>query len=133
MARGIDIPNRLVAHYRLHYPANLMRMAIVTKHSLETMTEVVSGLFSGVSGSSSRRPFKCVEGGPAAANWRQHYVYIQSRKEIERLTVHFQIEESAVSLRFTGWFFLANLTSSMKPNSFLEDTAPEFSIFCYWK
>lgn len=97
MAQGIDVRERLVQHYRDHYSANLMRLVVVSDHSLDTLTEMTVGLFSPLS-SSNRVPFICQQGSPMSANWLKHMVCVRSLREEQQLTILFQLSEYVCSL-----------------------------------
>lgn len=95
MAKGINMRSRLVEHYKHHYPASLMRMAIISNHSLNTMTQIVAGLFTDIPTVPHTPPFRCLEGDQAGPEWQQHFLYLESRKEGEALKLRFPMEESA--------------------------------------
>lgn len=92
MAQGIDVRERLVQHYREHYSANLMRLVVVSNHTLEAMSEMTVGLFSPLS-SSNKVPFICQQGSPMGPNWLKHTICVQSLRDEQQMTMLFQLSE----------------------------------------
>lgn len=112
MAAGIDLRERLIQHYEAHYSANLMRFTVVSNHSIHSMTEMVSGLFSEVP-NYNIVPFKCLQGPASGPQLAQHLVFMQSNKEKDALNIRFELTEyDNDHVPFTWW---ADLDHSQRP------------------
>ncbi|KAJ2840677.1 metalloprotease [Coemansia sp. 'formosensis'] len=112
---GLDLREELIKFYQKYYSADIMRLAVVGNHSLDTLTEWVTSKFSDIKSKGDTKPmFDIHPIGEAQLGKLIHY---QTVREGYELTLQFSLPELKSTYGENPFAYISALLSHREPGS----------------
>ncbi|KAI9336687.1 Metalloenzyme, LuxS/M16 peptidase-like protein [Pilaira anomala] len=114
---GLDIRQELLKFHETYYSANIMKLTVIGKESLDQLTEWVVEKFSNVINRNILVP--SFEGHPLTENQTKKQIFIKSVKKTRTLSVTFPFPDQAPFYESQPAHYLSHLTGHEGPGSIL--------------
>lgn len=117
LSRNVDVRERLIEFYDGHYSANLMKLCIIGRESIDTLQEWIVDKFSAVRNTDKPKP--SYETLPYRKEELQTLVKAEPVKDIKRLSIRFPIPDQQPLYETKPSHYLSHCLGHEGPGSLL--------------
>ncbi|KAI8981618.1 Metalloenzyme, LuxS/M16 peptidase-like protein [Mycotypha africana] len=114
---GIDIRDELLNFHDKYYSANIMKLAVIGRESLEQLTKWVVEKFSNVA--NKNIPIPSFEGHPLTKNELMRQIFVKSVKKSRTLDITFPFPDQSLYYESQPAHYISHLTGHEGPGSIL--------------
>lgn len=114
---GLDIRNELLKFHDTYYSANIMKLTVIGRESLDQLTEWVVEKFASVT--NKNIPVPSFEGHPLTKNEIMKQIFVKSVKKTRTLDVTFPFPDQAPYYESQPAHYIYHLTGHEGPGSIL--------------